>query len=181
MNAMRTLLTGLGLGAGLMYILDPDQGRRRRAMVRDQANRLTNEVQEGVEVVRRDMNNRLEGLRHGDWTVLVGGRRSLQSGLRGRWSPSGRTILGVVGTGLFLYGLTQRAPKACFLGTIGLAVAAEGITNASIDEIRQASERVYEAGSQAYSTASTLADHLNRGLQGDGREHRQTQATGKEG
>lgn len=32
-----TLLGGLGLGAGLMYLLDPDGGRRRRALARDKA------------------------------------------------------------------------------------------------------------------------------------------------
>lgn len=32
-----SLLAGLGLGAGLMYLLDPDRGQRRRAMLRDQA------------------------------------------------------------------------------------------------------------------------------------------------
>ena len=31
----RALLTGLGLGIGLMYFLDPERGRRRRALVRD--------------------------------------------------------------------------------------------------------------------------------------------------
>ena len=29
------VLSGLGLGAGLMYVFDPERGRRRRAMARD--------------------------------------------------------------------------------------------------------------------------------------------------
>jgi hypothetical protein len=32
-----SLLGGVGLGAGLMYLLDPDGGRRRRALARDKA------------------------------------------------------------------------------------------------------------------------------------------------
>lgn len=32
-----SLLGGAGLGAGLMYLLDPDGGRRRRALARDKA------------------------------------------------------------------------------------------------------------------------------------------------
>ena len=32
---MRTLVT-LGLGAAAMYLLDPQEGRRRRAQIRDQ-------------------------------------------------------------------------------------------------------------------------------------------------
>lgn len=34
--AMRAFVMGLGLGVGLMYWLDPDRGRRRRAVVRDE-------------------------------------------------------------------------------------------------------------------------------------------------
>ena len=34
------LLGGLGAGAGLMYIFDPVQGRRRRALLRDQGVRF---------------------------------------------------------------------------------------------------------------------------------------------
>jgi hypothetical protein len=35
-----TLIGGLGLGAGLMYVFDPDRGKRRRAMARDKAESL---------------------------------------------------------------------------------------------------------------------------------------------
>ena len=37
MNRNLLLLGGIGLGAGLMYIFDPDRGRRRRATARDAA------------------------------------------------------------------------------------------------------------------------------------------------
>ncbi len=35
-----SMLAGMGLGAGLMFILDPDRGRRRRALARDKIVRL---------------------------------------------------------------------------------------------------------------------------------------------
>ena len=37
MNKAAMILTGMGVGAGLMYILDPDRGRRRRTHARDRA------------------------------------------------------------------------------------------------------------------------------------------------
>ena len=36
MNKQASLIVGIAIGAGLMYIFDPDRGRRRRARVRDQ-------------------------------------------------------------------------------------------------------------------------------------------------
>jgi len=37
MNKALLLVSGLGLGAGLMYMLDPEMGSRRRTMAREQA------------------------------------------------------------------------------------------------------------------------------------------------
>jgi hypothetical protein len=42
---MRTLLW-LGLGAAAMYLLDPDQGRRRRALARDQLTKARRALRE---------------------------------------------------------------------------------------------------------------------------------------
>jgi gas vesicle protein len=55
------LLAGLGIGAAATYLLDPEQGRRRRALVRDQllkARRMTNEAMEGRS---KDVANRARG------------------------------------------------------------------------------------------------------------------------
>ena len=55
------LLAGIGIGAAAMYLLDPDQGRRRRALLRDQlikARRVTGETVQGLS---RDAANRARG------------------------------------------------------------------------------------------------------------------------
>lgn len=53
----------LTLGAALMYLLDPAQGRRRRALVRDKGRRLARLTEEGVGTLSRDVSNRLSGLK----------------------------------------------------------------------------------------------------------------------
>jgi hypothetical protein len=56
-------LAWLGLGAGLTYYLDPDRGRRRRALVRDQVIHGFHRLDDAIGVTVRDFGNRLEGLR----------------------------------------------------------------------------------------------------------------------
>jgi uncharacterized membrane protein len=77
----RALLTGLGAGFGLMYFLDPEHGRRRRALVRDQLARARRVTGDAAGATRRDAAHRASGaaarvrgaLDHGqvDDTVLV--------------------------------------------------------------------------------------------------------------
>ena len=58
----KTLLTTIGLGAGLMYFLDPQQGPRRRAMVVDKANRFVNDMDQSIEKAVEDTRNRTRGV-----------------------------------------------------------------------------------------------------------------------
>lgn len=59
---LKTLLTTIGLGAGLMYFMDPQQGARRRIMVRDKANRFVNNIDESIEKAVEDSRNRARGV-----------------------------------------------------------------------------------------------------------------------
>jgi hypothetical protein len=54
-------LAAFGLGAAIMYVLDPDSGRRRRAVARDRALRAANDTQEAIEDTARDLRNRAQG------------------------------------------------------------------------------------------------------------------------
>lgn len=58
---LKTLLTTLGLGAGLMYFLDPQHGDRRRAMVVDKANRFVSDIDESLDMAVEDARNRARG------------------------------------------------------------------------------------------------------------------------
>ena len=56
------LVGGLGLGAALMYVLDPERGKRRRAVVKDKAVRVTNKTGNALGARSRDWKNRAAGV-----------------------------------------------------------------------------------------------------------------------
>jgi uncharacterized membrane protein len=56
------LASGLAVGAGLMYVLDPDAGRRRRALLSDKLGRTGHLTEEAIGTTTRDAINRSRGL-----------------------------------------------------------------------------------------------------------------------
>ena len=56
------LLGGIGLGAAMMYVLDPQGGRRRRALARDKAVSLATKTSKVVSARSRDLANRAKGV-----------------------------------------------------------------------------------------------------------------------
>lgn len=102
------LVVAAGLGALLMFLLDPQQGRRRIALARDRLVRLANTGRETGDAGGRDLAHRASGLvaraRHAlrrgtpDDDVLAERVRAQRYGLR-RCSMPG-ALLGIAGIGL---------------------------------------------------------------------------------
>jgi uncharacterized membrane protein len=61
MKPHRALLTGILLGAGLMYLLDPDRGTRRRHIARDRLGRVGRRMGNELGAAARDVKNRSAG------------------------------------------------------------------------------------------------------------------------
>ena len=59
---LKTLLTSIGMGAGLMYFLDPQHGNRRRALVRNKVNGWVNSMDDSIDMAMEDMRNRARGV-----------------------------------------------------------------------------------------------------------------------
>jgi gas vesicle protein len=57
-----TALGALALGAGIMYVMDPTSGRRRRAVMRDKAVRYAHETTDTISGKAQDLSNRARGL-----------------------------------------------------------------------------------------------------------------------
>jgi gas vesicle protein len=53
---------GAGVGALAMFIFDPDNGRRRRALARDKMVHYGKEAVDAVESAARDLRNRAQGV-----------------------------------------------------------------------------------------------------------------------
>ena len=56
------LATGLAVGAAAMFIFDPDQGRRRRALARDKAVHYGKEAGDFATGTAKDLRNRAYGV-----------------------------------------------------------------------------------------------------------------------
>src|SRR6185437_3084724 len=57
------VLGGAAVGAAAMYVLDPDKGKRRRALVRDKTRGLVADTRDALGVAARDATHRIEGMR----------------------------------------------------------------------------------------------------------------------
>lgn len=64
------LTSGLMLGAAAMYILDPDRGRRRRALARDKAFHFAKSLGDYADKTARDLVHRSEGLMFETWSSV---------------------------------------------------------------------------------------------------------------
>ena len=58
MNKKIALVGGLGLGAALMYLFDPDRGRGRRESIKEKAEGAANKAGEYAEKMSRDIRDR---------------------------------------------------------------------------------------------------------------------------
>ncbi|HZS08757.1 MAG TPA: hypothetical protein VFD58_28235 [Blastocatellia bacterium] len=62
LNRVWPVLGGVGLGAALMYVLDPDRGSARRAYARDKFTSAVNKTGTAISSKSRDLSNRARGV-----------------------------------------------------------------------------------------------------------------------
>lgn len=62
MNRTVGLISAAGIGAGFMYLFDPDRGKRRRAEIRNKARHINRVAIDAVGKTQRDLRNHLVGV-----------------------------------------------------------------------------------------------------------------------
>jgi hypothetical protein len=63
LSTLSYMLIGMAAGAVLMYFMDPIQGRRRRALLKDKAYSASVQTRKAIDARTHDLSNRAEGLR----------------------------------------------------------------------------------------------------------------------
>ena len=144
-------LVYLGLGAALMYLMDPQAGRKRRADLRNQLNATVRRIEHGRDVIVRDAANRTHGLlmetrqalatrRSGDRAAsaptfgrVVGS--SLASWQRDNWSPAQRALGTAVGAAAAICGYARGGLKGFLMCAVGGGLIARATTNEPIGKL----------------------------------------------
>lgn len=140
MNKAVAIMFGAAAGAGVMFILDPANGRKRRALVRDKTVKAWNESSRAVNRTTRDLRNRSAGLAH-DARKAVNNLTSTLQGSKGiaqragermtetaaKWSPALRWIATGAGGAMTVYGLKKRDTLGTTMGMLGIGMLSRGI------------------------------------------------------
>jgi uncharacterized membrane protein len=132
MNRALAMLGGGAAGAGLMYLLDPGRGNRRRARLRDQAIHAAHLTGDAVDATARDAMNRSRGLLAALRPRFRDDPRSPESQLellQTHWTPTARLLTAAGGGALAIYGVARRDAPGAFMGAAGLGLLARGLTN----------------------------------------------------
>ena len=141
--AGRNALAYVGIGAALMYLFDPQQGRKRRNDLGNQLDATRRRVKRGTDAVLRDATHRTHGMLVETSQWLQSSKRRLESraandsgeglgamasraraGLapwrKSRWSPAQRALAGMAGAGLATSGYVRG-------GLLGVAMTLAGV------------------------------------------------------
>jgi hypothetical protein len=136
---------GLGLGAGLMYFYDPEQGKRRRETFAEQTaclkdlsvEKTAEEAGEWFGTVWNGFRSWIQGLRedagqmsresgHDEKVVRLGRGRSPVSALPVD-TPTARVLTGTAGAGLAFFGLRMGNRTGASLAAMGLTLLASSL------------------------------------------------------
>lgn len=134
------LLIGLGIGAAVMYYLDPDGGSRRRALARDKVVGAVTMVPDAFDAAANDLARWV--LELVEPRPRAAGRASPPLG-PDSWTPGGRLVAGIVGAALTILASKRRDALGAAVGLIGSALLGRGVI-APAGRSRSPSEVVIE-------------------------------------
>lgn len=129
------------LGAGVMFLLDPRGGRRRRALLRDKGFSWARHATGAIDKTSRDLKNRV----HGTIVNIRSGHplRGKPALLNSNWPPAIRLMAGTAGGLMTIFGAAKGGAMGKTLSGIGIGAMALATTNFSARDLFR---RVSRAG-----------------------------------
>ena len=150
----------VGLGAALMYLMDPQQCRKRRNDLRNQVDATRRKVRHGTDMVVRDASNRTHGMliqtqqwlraqrerleRRGSSApvpspgmgpAIGAAKNAVAPWMRDRWSPAQRALAGVFGAGLATSGYVRGGFGGLVMTLTGIGLIARASANESLGDL----------------------------------------------
>ena len=144
----------LGLGAALMYLMDPQQGRKRRNDLVNQVDSTRRKVRRGTDMVLRDATNRTHGvlvqtqqwlrsqrdrlerrasnepsIAPGAGPAIGAAKNAMAPWMRERWSPAQRALAGMLGAGLATSGYVRGGFGGLLMTMAGVGLVARASAN----------------------------------------------------
>jgi uncharacterized membrane protein len=130
------VVAAAGAGALLMYLLDPQHGRSRRASLsRERLGELARSGREVAETRARDVRHRLGELKDAARELPARQRDRLRHGMQAAqetWAPRSRVLAMSASTGLAFYGAARRSLPGTLLGLAGIGLALRAGANRDV-------------------------------------------------
>jgi hypothetical protein len=129
---MPSAFMGILTGAAAAYMLDPQQGRRRRAVIRDRALKTYRETREFADAASRDLRNHAQGVKAHPASIISMARGEFT---QRNWSPAARVVSGGGGSALMLFGFARGGVLGLLAFIAGAAALARAGANKPLGEL----------------------------------------------
>lgn len=146
---LTAFIEGIGIGALAMFLMDPQAGNRRRAMIRDEVTSQTRKKREAIDVMTRDFMNRAQGIQHRVRGQVDNVRTTVDEKLHGgnggengvsgmslnadflkeQWNPATCLMMGATGVFMFIFGMGKRGPVGGLMQVGGVAMVAKAFND----------------------------------------------------
>jgi len=149
-------LRTLALGAGAMYLLDPEKGTERRQKIRDGFNGFINDLNQSFESGVEDLKHRVEDVKeqlHGEGRPGHTGFEGMQ--LSGELPPAAKLVAAAGGTAMIFYGALRGHITPIMLGSVGVGLATRGTLGTCASEAGSAEQKKMGASQSGSKTQSS--------------------------
>jgi uncharacterized membrane protein len=140
MAGTKTFIGGLTLGAGLVYLLDPERGRLRRERLARKLSPLIEEVRRSLDPALRETSD-TGLLRYGSRIGDLQGLGAATLSTAGTLPRQTSAALQLLGGALALYGLARRGVFGAMLRTVGTGMLAGAIGRSGLAGTLPAADR----------------------------------------